>query len=1340
MASAEQSSGSTIELAKAYKPSEHEGKVWDLWMKAGAFEARPQRVLSGQREPYSILIPPPNVTAALHLGHALNNTLQDALVRMHRMRRYEVMWMPGTDHAGIATQAVVEKRVMKEEKKRKTDFTREAFIAKIQAFKDEYEKVITGQLQAMACSCDWSRQRFTMDEQCAAAVREAFFILFRDGLIYRGKRLVNWDPALQTAVADDECYDEEIDGAFYYLRYPVVLGSPALRAGSANGTTETRGGESRAAQGPAVEDVQPVTWGELAKRGYPGASEHDATAQAWITVATTRPETYLGDTGVALNPSDPRAASLQGLSVQLPLLGRVIPIITDSYVVLPERFARTEEEKNDPKAKMATGFLKVTPAHDPNDYEIGQRHSLPMVNMMSPDGKVSDKHGLSNVREASVFVGLKMADARKKVVEEFKARGLFEEAKPIRHSVKHSDRSKAIVEPYLSDQWYVKVTDPRMAQAANEALAKRVLPSGAGVSPSPSPGGTGVSPVPEYPSRSDPYRRLDPVSSNLNMHFRNLPHFQAGGSISFVTFRVRDGELSPQERDIVMSACRHWHGQRAEVLAVVVMPDHVHMLIAPFEASSGKWHSLSELLHTIKSFSAHQVGEHRKSKGLGGVWQDESFDRIVRDGDELREKIAYMQANPIKRGLAQKWKDYQWTHVSAGVERGQFEFAERVRGASAMGSSGTGETPVPPKAVVAKTPAPLAEAGTLEFFPERYTKTYEDWHNGIRDWCISRQLWWGHRIPVWSKVTTDEIDRAATVRVLNAMEAGVEFDVKCFPVSGSQASTLICVCFNSSGTNLASELLSKLGFKQDDDVLDTWFSSALWPLSTMGWPDPTKVWSDNSRSAQLNAGLLEAFNPTSVLCTAREIITLWVSRMVMFNRYLLGASTLRVGSGAHGAVSQGGSSHAERGGAHPSALGPAPFKHVYIHAVVQDGEGRKMSKSLGNGVDPLDIIATHGSDAMRYTLCQMATQTQDVRMPVQKDASGKNTSPKFDLGRNFANKVWNASRFALGMLAPARASSTSPPPVHAAQLSLLDRWMLSRLSAGVQHATSTLTTYQFAEHAQGLYQLVWNEFCDWYLEGVKPTIVQSAGQQAVLHATLDSVLRLLHPTMPSITESLWQVVFPLRERAGLASVEGLALAGTQPDASDDERALPLLARCPWPEPELVSSLRDDGVEALFDSLRALVGTVRDVRATHKVAPSRKIVLHLPAQGLPLLSGEHARELELLLCTFAGLARIERTGVPSTPGSVNFAHEGLALGASDLHDATNATDAMDAAKQAERARLEKLASDLTKSIATLEGRLANPGYADKAPAHMVQQTRDQLTKAKQELAAAQAALA
>jgi valyl-tRNA synthetase len=1114
-----QTSTNLPELPKAYKPSEHEDRVWNQWIAAKAFLADPQRVLRDHAKPYAVFIPPPNVTAALHLGHALNNTIQDILVRAHRMRGYEALWMPGTDHAGIATQAVVEKRVMKEEKKRRSDFQRDEFVAKIQAFKDEYEAVITGQLQKMGCSCDWDRQRFTMDEQCAAAVREAFFRLFRAGLIYRGKRLVNWDPVLQTAVADDECYDEEIDGHFYYLRYPLVhalaLEPGATRAGAGKGHTHEI-------------DPKPVTWDELAARGYPGANDHPADQQAWITVATTRPETYLGDTAVAINPHDPRATALRGMFVELPLVGRVIPIVEDSYVVLPERYARNDEEKNDPKAKMATGFLKVTPAHDPNDYEIGMRHGLPMVNMMGPDGRVSDKHGWTDVGDAHLLVGLPREKARAKVVEEFKARtvgteSLFEGSKPTRHSVKHSDRSKAIVEPYLSDQWYVRVTDPRMAQAANAVLNK----------------------------------------------------------------------------------------------------------------------------------------------------------------------------------------------------------------ASGTGHRASGDT----------------ESG-VTFFPERYAKTYEDWHNGIRDWCISRQLWWGHRIPVWTRTCQagsvddafDDLDQILPDTLEDVLASKGDCSAIQFVDSTSgQAFTPTVLEFNHGFANpthvnvaLLQDLnpetksevavaLERCGWKQDPDVLDTWFSSALWPLSTLGWPDPSKF------NPQMNAGLLEAFNPSQVLCTAREIITLWVSRMVMFNGYLKAPGT------GHPALAE----PDETSDASASASS-VPFHHVFIHAVIQDGEGRKMSKSLGNGVDPLDIIATHGADAMRFTLCHMATNTQDVRMPVKKDPSGKNTSEKFDLGRNFATKLWNASKFALSMIG-ARDEETkrSRDEVGAGggetsslrlsvSASLLDRWMLSRLASGFAEVEDALANYEFHEYAQSLYDLLWRDFCDWYLEGVKPTIAQSPAQQAVLGNALNAIVRMLHPAMPYVTEVIWEHLGKVK----IAPVDGVRLTHADRFALDDTLksrvATGLLCHQAWPH--VSKALRDEAAEKTFDRMRSLVTMIRDVRATHQVKPSQRIKLLVPAQASEFVM--HA-DVKPLLMTFAGLEAVEARPAGAPPeASVAFTFE----------SAEFLIPGIGGSKETEAARLTKQIVDLEKSVATLEGRLANPGYADRAPPAMVQQTRDELTKKKGELDAAKAALA
>ncbi|HEX3358343.1 MAG TPA: class I tRNA ligase family protein, partial [Tepidisphaeraceae bacterium] len=459
----------STELSKSYESAKVELEALKVWNDENLFHAEP----TDPGKPYSIVIPPPNVTAALHLGHALNNTLQDILTRWHRMLGDNAVWLPGTDHAGIATQTVVEKRVLAEQGKRRTDFKREEFVAKIQAWKDEYEIRITDQLKRMGCSCDWQRQAFTMDDPRAKAVREAFFQLFKDGLIYRGKRLVNWDPATQTALADDEVEMEEIDGHFYYLRYPLE-GEPASAGGS---------------------------------------------APLYITVATTRPETMLGDTAVAINPKDPRAPMLRGKKIRLPIVNRLIPIIEDDYVVLPD------PNSDDAKAKYATGFLKVTPAHDPNDYVLGQKHQSEigpnwLINVMAPDGSISDQHGWTDVGGAEQFLGLDRYEARKAIVDWFRQNKLLEDVKPYRHTVGHSYRSHVPIEPYLSDQWYLKVTDDRLSGAALRAMT---LDQRDNPTPSPrTPGeGRGEGSRDKHHSSSD--------ATPTNPHPNPLPEYRAMG-------------------------------------------------------------------------------------------------------------------------------------------------------------------------------------------------------------------------------------------------------------------------------------------------------------------------------------------------------------------------------------------------------------------------------------------------------------------------------------------------------------------------------------------------------------------------------------------------------------------------------------------------------------------------------------------------------------------------------------------------------------------------------------------------------------------------------------------
>ena len=1002
------------DLPKTYDPAAVEPEANRVWTDEKLFHGEP----TDPGDPYAIVIPPPNVTAALHLGHALNNTLQDILTRWRRMAGDNAIWLPGTDHAGIATQTVVEKRVLAEEGKRRTEFKREEFVAKIQTWKDEYERRITEQLKAMGCSCDWDRQAFTMDEPRAKAVREAFFQLFKDGLIYRGKRLVNWDPATQTALADDEVEMEEVDGHFYYLKYPLD-------------------GES----------------------GY-------------VTVATTRPETMLGDTAVAINPKDPRAAALRGKKVRLPIVNRVVPIIEDDYVVLPD------PKSDDAKAQFATGFLKVTPAHDPNDYDIGLRHKLPMINVLAPDGTISDQYGWPEedcrAGGAEFLLGLDRFEARRAVVDWFKRNNLLEEVKPYRHSVGHSYRSHVPIEPYLSDQWYCKVTDPRLAGAALRAMSQ--------LSPSPLVG--------EGRGEGEP---------------REL----AGGPTS-----QTDSEAAP----------------RTNGASTAAPPPH---------------------------------------------------------------------PNPLPRG-----------------ERG-----------------------------------PEWE-GQLKFFPARYAKTFQTWHENIRDWCISRQLWWGHRIPVWSY----DGDPSLTSSEMPIRREGPDIVMHVERMAGAGGKEVLryYYCTRPGQEEFEAEL-EKAGFRQDPDVLDTWFSSGLWPLSTLNWPNDTPE--------------LAKWNPTHTLCTAREIITLWVSRMVMFNLYFRDC---------------------------------LPYTDVFIHAMIQDGEGRKMSKSLGNGVDPLDIISSHGADAMRFTLTLMTTQTQDVRMPVVRDEkTGKNTSPKFDIGRNFCNKVWNAVRFAIMNLSEVKANEAPDET----KWSMADRWIVSRFNRTVAACDDALTNYRFDQYAKSCYDFFWGDLCDWYLEAIKPAMrdPQRAGQTAnVLAAVLDGSLRLLHPMIPFITETIWWRLNDVRPQRGLP-----ARLECPPS--------PRLIKAAWPKVGDVA----EAAEALFPKLQEIIGAIRNLRNGYKADPKKRVTVSISASSDAARTIESNREIvELLaICTLGQVT--PNLAAPAKAARATAA--GCEIFVEGLVD-----------EGADQERKTKRREELIKSISAMTGRLANPSYTAKAPPHLVKQTQDQLADLQNEL--------
>jgi valyl-tRNA synthetase len=926
------------DLPKQYDPQDAQSRWYDFWVEKGYFHADP----SSGREPYTIVIPPPNVTGALHLGHALNNTLQDILIRWRRMQGYDTLWMPGTDHAGIATQAVVEKRLFEEEKKTRHDLGREALVARIWAWKDEYEKRILSQLRLMGCSCDWERTRFTLDPVCARAVRETFFRLFRAGLIYRGKRLVNWDTHLRTAVADDEIEYEDVQGHLWTIKYPVT------------------------------------------------GSDTEA-----LHVATTRPETMLGDTAVAVHPEDPRYKHLIGRTVTLPLIGREIPVIGDAILVDP---------------KFGTGCVKVTPAHDPNDYQTGLRHRLPMVNLMNDDGTYNANAGR--------YAGLPGKKVRQRVVEDLEAQGLLEKVELYANRVGISDRSKTPIEPYLSDQWFVRMGDnpdgtPGFAQQAIDAVA----------------------------------------------------------------------------------------------------------------------------------------------------------------------------------------------------------------------------------------------SGRVKVHPERYAKSYTDWLAEKRDWCISRQLWWGHRIPVWRR-TQKAGSAPASVDPKAPPEAwdhpGIAYACE-FLDDGTLVEQ---VCVAPLGEAEEAQIVSRLeadGFVQDPDVLDTWFSSALWPHSTLGWPEQTPE--------------LKKYYPTSVLSTARDIITLWVARMVIFGQF---------------------------------NMGDVPFRHVFIHPVIQDGKGQRMSKSKGNGIDPVDIIDLYGADALRFTLASSATETQDLRMPVERaklpDGRVVNTSERFEQGRTFPNKFWNAARFALMNL-----EGYTPGPVDPKALPVEDRWILSLLARTARAATDDLEGYQFSEATRRLRDFTWNDFCDWYVEFLKGRLRDPSTKpaaQRVLAAVLDGLCRLLHPVMPFVSEQVWQALAQVAPTRGVPSPEPAAES---------------VCIAPWPSyPE---TWADPEAEQVVGLWQEVTKALRNLRAERNVPREAKVEPVLVASGATADRLRQGEPFIRALTPAAALTIAADAERPAESAVAVLPEVEVILPLADLID-----------KEAEAARHRKALAEIDKQLNGHQAKLNNPAFVANAPPVVVEQAR------------------
>lgn len=1005
-------------IPNRFEHAEAAQTISQAWDDAKCFAAK----VNPDREPFAIVIPPPNVTGALHLGHGLNNTLQDIVIRTKRMQGFEALWMPGTDHAGIATQAVVEKRLKELENKTRHDLGREELVRRIWAWKDQYEGRILGQLKRMGCSCDWDRTRFTLDETCAAAVRATFFDLFSKSRIYRGKRLVNWDTYLQTAVSNDEVQNVTKKGHFWHFYYPVIDPKPGEpeRVEIATTRPETMLGDTAVAVHPdpaAALDKVEAEWLEKLKEA---SDKERAPIQTQIDQLRQRREEML-DQLILL-----RDMALDGRKVMLPLLNREIPLVADRWA----------------KPELGSGCVKITPAHDTNDYEVGLRAELPMINILHPDGSIN--------AEGGKYEGLMIKEARKQVVADLDALGLLGDVEDRDIELPHSDRSKTPIEPYLADQWFVAMSE--LSQSAMDAV---------------------------------------------------------------------------------------------------------------------------------------------------------SDDRV-------------------------------------------------------------------------------------QIFPTRYRKGYLDWLSEKRDWPVSRQLWWGHQIPIWSASFESESDAQALTEKVEALPESAD-RIAVRSDTSEDGLVSVFVCLRDENETLEKSIES-LGLVRDPDVLDTWFSSALWPHSTLGWPEKTAE--------------LEYFYPTNTLITSRDIITLWVARMV-----LMGLNN----------------------------LGEIPFREVFIHPKILDGFGEGMSKSKGNGVDPIDVIDKFGPDALRFGLARIATDTQDVRMPVQFecphcekliDQTKKNrvektvdcpackktfstqwaeseedrahlrapvVSERFETARNFVNKLWNAARFALMNLDGYEAQ-----PINLVDLPLEDRWLLSRLSTVTSEVTDAIEHYRFAEASRILYDFAWDEFCSFYVEIAKPRLSDEsmrATTQSVMAHGLDTLLRLLHPTMPFVTESIWGFLNEAAPRRGVP----------QPVEPS-----PFVTRAPWPESD--ASHHDELIERQFSEFQEIVSAIRRIRASQNIAPRETVPVSIRC------SQSSQELLEPMRSYFEGLAGAEIIQLGAD--AVAFETDApIALTAIDVDVHVDLEKFIDF--DAELSRLEKLLGQLVKQITGKEQKLCNENFVSRAPEDVVAKERDSL---------------
>jgi valyl-tRNA synthetase len=1279
------------QLSKTYEPKVIEQQANEIWSSHPYFHAEPD---GAPRKAYTIVIPPPNVTAPLHLGHALNNTLQDILIRFRRMQNYSTLWMPGTDHAGIATQTVVEKRILSEEGKRRTDFEREAFVARVQAWKDEYEARIIGQLKAMGCSCDWARTRFTMDEVCAKAVRSAFFKLFKDGLIYRGKRLVNWDPATQTVLADDEVEHETVQGHFWYLRYPLVepvecvAGVSPARVDSVAGVSPARV-DSVAGVPPArVEGILPSQDDEPAidkrqGRYLPHWSKEGATYAVTFRLADAVPSDISESWRLARQDVVERAQQ-QGRPLTYAErieLHRLHSENIESFLDAGHGDCLLRDSR---LAEIVQNALK---------HFDGERYELVAWAIMP-----NHIHAIvrpSTGQELPAIVHSWKSFTSKEISRLLRRQGPLWMDEYYDHLIRDEQDFTNQIEYVLANPekaklqdwpWRGMGTSTSNEERGQDALGTRGRDARDTVTvahvtvattrPETMLGDTAVAMNPNDPRA--PYLvgkkiklpivgRVIPIIADEHVVLPDPNSEDEKARFSTGFLKVTPAH-DPDDWEI---------GQRHELPVINVMapdgsisdkhgwvdvnePEAQSLLgMDRFEAREAivEWFRQENLLEDVRAYS-HEVGH------------------------------SYRSHVPIEPYLSDQWyiavkKPITWHGLPAREDTAKMAVPQGlIEG-----------TDVPVNSLAGLALKPLLD-GRLRFIPERYAKTYQTWLENLRDWPISRQLWWGHQIPIWHKrvclteknwpkelldivgwdhyveeIRSGREPDSAIIRVIRASDR-VEVDPNEDPlmpvVQETEGEYDVYVCFSENCDAKGRmarciKALEKAGYQRDPDVLDTWFSSALWPFSTLGWPD---------ESADI-----KTFYPGDVLCTAREIITLWVSRMVMMGQY---------------------------------CMGDIPFRDVYIHAMIQDGEGRKMSKSLGNGIDPLVAIDSHGADAMRFTLASMTTDTQDIRMPVVSmtlpDGRQANTSPKFDIGRNFCNKLWNASRFAMMNL-----EGTDPARFDPREMDITDKWILSRLARTISEVTESLEQFKYSEPLASLYKFFWNDFCDWYLEWTKPRMQDERKRpiaQNVLAFVLDQTLRLLHPFVPFITEGIFQ---KLNELAPLRGLQG-------PTKATNSAALVVAE---WPSK--IDALQDPDAESQIEAIQAVIRAIRDIRNNRNIPPKELLVVSAKCQPETVDILNRNADLIGQLATVREFRAGTDTAKPAN-AAVAIADAAEVY----VHEAID--------PQAEREKLEKQKQQVEKAKEAVEAKLSNENFVTRAKPEVVAQARERLAQLAEQLQA------